>query len=110
MTREEAARELEKLRSENYMDDYDHFGESEEIAIGVALAALRGPVPDPETGLVPCGCGGKAQLGKLQYTIADPDLMPEYYAYCQDCGITTENSADRERVEAAWNRAMGYRA
>lgn len=71
------------------------------------MACKSQNTPDPDTGLVPCGCGGKAQLGILQYTISDPDLMPEYYAYCQDCGITTENSADRERVEAAWNRAMG---
>ena len=72
-------------------------------------AALRGPVPDPETGLVPCGCGGKAKIGRLEYTIADPDLMPAFYAYCQDCGIITENSADREQTKNAWNRAMGYR-
>jgi hypothetical protein len=76
-------------------------------AIATIQSKIARPQPDPITGLVPCGCGGKAQLGELQYTIADPDLMPEYYAYCQDCGITTENSADRERVEAAWNRAMG---
>jgi hypothetical protein len=24
-----------------------------------AIDALRGPQPDPDTGLVPCGCGGK---------------------------------------------------
>jgi hypothetical protein len=43
MTREEAADLLHRLRSENYLDDYDHFGEQEEIAIGIAIAALRGP-------------------------------------------------------------------
>ena len=65
--------------------------------------------PDPETGLVPCGCGGKAQMGKLIYTGIEPDLMPEYYAHCRNCEITTENSDDRERVKNAWNTAMGWR-
>ena len=86
-------------------------------AINMAIAALREKQqrqPDPDTGLVPCGCGGKAQMGKLLYTGNDPDLMPglmtEYYAYCQDCGITTDNSTDMERVENEWNTAMGYPA
>ena len=28
-------------------------------AMHMAAAALRGPQPDPITGLVPCGCGGR---------------------------------------------------
>ena len=30
-----------------------------------AFNALRSPTPDPITGLVPCGCGGKADCNDL---------------------------------------------
>jgi hypothetical protein len=112
MTREEAADLLLRLRSENYLDDYDHFGEQEEIAIGIAIAALRGPVPDHETGLVRCGCGGKAKLYHYDVEDAFRDAFPDDYwvVFCDDCGIETGNEPTEQQAKTAWNTAMGYRA
>ena len=56
MTRDEAIKML-KDRIEQYTGGV-HPGERE-ILIEV-FATLRGPQPDTETGLMPCGCGNKA--------------------------------------------------
>lgn len=53
------------------------------------------PQPDPKTGLMPCGCGGKAE-----YT-------DNATAVCMWCGISTlENFNDADAAKV-WNRAMG---
>ena len=68
MNREEAARVL-KAQADYYGNlfasmvtagDYSELRELETRmeALEVGAAALRGPQPDPITGLVPCGCGG----------------------------------------------------
>ena len=66
-------------------------------AINVAIAALRGPQPDPETGLMPCGCGGKAEVGDGNK------------AFCGRCGITTLEQFTQEDAKSEWNRAMGVK-
>jgi len=36
-----------------------------QMALIVAIDALKSPQPDHITGLVPCGCGGKAEIHTL---------------------------------------------
>jgi hypothetical protein len=71
-----------------------------------AFDAMRGPHPDPITGLVPCGCGGRAK---------QEDFFDGFFYFgaikCPGCEIeiripslTPEESSDR--VKVAWNRAM----
>ena len=61
--------------------------------------AMGGPQPDPITGLVPCGCGGKAiMLCDLEYAVA-----------CEKCLINLPYAFDtKELARQAWNAAMGY--
>ena len=61
------------------------------------LSALRSPQPDPETGLMPCGCGGKAEVGDGNK------------AFCGRCGITTLEQFTQEDAKSEWNRAMGVK-
>ena len=57
--------------------------------------------PDPITGLVPCGCGGKAiMLCDLEYAVA-----------CEKCLIGLPYAFDTEELaRQAWNTAMCYTA
>lgn len=68
-----------------------------------------GPQPDPDTGLVPCGCGGVAE---------QMDFHDGFFYHskveCPECGIeimragyTTEEAHDM--TKEAWNTAMGWR-
>ncbi len=65
---------------------------------------LRGPQPDPKTGLVPCGCGGKA--GFHYSVIVDNDC----YVECGICGGHTMVALSEDKARDAWNTAMGYTA
>ena len=51
-----------------------------------------------DTGLVPCGCGGKAKIG--QYCEVT----------CDKCGASVPANYTEADAKAAWNRAMGWRA
>jgi hypothetical protein len=68
MTRDEAARVLLELREKIKVENggiYDRMTAEQqrtEDAIDIAIASMRGPVSDPDTGLVPCGCGGKPEV------------------------------------------------
>ena len=57
--------------------------------------------PDPITGLVPCGCGGKAiMLCDLEYAVA-----------CEKCLIGLPYAFDTEELaRQAWNTSRGYTA
>lgn len=90
--REQAAEVLEKFQN----GIYGHGGKVG-LAIDIAIAALRGPQPDPETGLVPCGCGGKAEIG--QYCEVT----------CDKCGASVPANYTEADAKAAWNRAMGWK-
>ena len=80
-------------------------GVSEEIAIGVALAVLRGPVPDPSTGLLPCGCGGKAIIWPSDLRQA---MVTAYQVACTECAMTTGwVRGKQENAIKVWNTAMG---
>jgi hypothetical protein len=95
MTREEAARDIDNTAccfSDKQFRDAMH----------MAADALRGPHPDPITGLVPCGCGGVARVA-VQYAYPD-----ERRVFCERCGLTTIwLSAPMSVLQFHWNRAMG---
>ena len=70
--------------------------------------------PDPITGLVPCGCGGKAIIEKgINYHSG-------YYVICEKCECNIGLDRDdflrpfgayptAEQAVSDWNRAMGYK-
>ena len=97
MTREEAAREIDNLAccfSDNRIRNAMH----------MAADALRGPQPDPETGLVPCGCGGKAGF---HYSVMMRDN--DCYVECGICGGHTKVVLSEDKARDAWNTAMGWK-
>ena len=70
------------------------------------LSALRGPQPDPDTGLVPCGCGGKAEIRKWEWS------NDAYIAGCTVCDANVDFPYDideTDKIISDWNRAMGWR-
>ena len=76
------------------------------LAVNVALDALRGPQPDPETGLVRCGCGGKAEIRKWEWA------NDAYIAGCTVCDANVDFPYDideTDKIISDWNRAMGRR-
>ena len=86
MTREEAAVYIAETfewvmrEYENHRADRTMMQKTTE-AFDVAIAALRGPQPDPDTGLVPCGCG------EWIYTIEKGSCMDYHVtAKCSECG------------------------
>ena len=115
MNREEHIAALEKYRdgilSGGISVSYDDLM----IALDASIAALRGPQPDPDTGLVPCGCGGSAAYhisydGKAWSTTVK--------VACNKCLINVAFSALYELrgeealaddAKNAWNTAMGWK-
>ena len=96
MNREDAAREIDNTAccfSDKRFRDAMH----------MAAAALRGPQLDPDTGLMPCGCGGDAMLDST----GDPTYPS--VVQCKRCYIATDETCDAEHAIATWNRAMGWR-
>ena len=67
--------------------------------------------PDPDTGLVPCGCGGKAILFH-QPDIEGPGSDGDRWAvFCEKtCGMETSDMTSREYAVETWNTGMGWRA
>ena len=73
------------------------------------------PQPDPITGLVPCGCGGKAEIVK---TYDENSWTNIVHVACKKCKIHITFTAPaelrgtdalKEDAKAAWNRDMGYK-
>ena len=69
----------------------------------MGAAALRGPEPDPDTGLVLCGCGGKAEI------CGSSGDDESYSLECWECGTSSGCYDTKKEAKAAWNRAMGYK-
>ena len=93
MNREEAAREIDNTAccfSDKRFRDAMH----------MAAAALRGPQPDPITGLVPCGCGGKATRSYSSIGCV---------VFCSTCGCTTKSVFFASEAVNVWNTAMGWK-
>ena len=94
MNREDAAREIDNTAccfSDKRFRDAMH----------MAASAIRGPQPDTITGLVPCGCGGKAMIHECHNL--------SYVIYCDKCKIETNYQLTADTAKDAWNTAMGYK-
>lgn len=76
-----------------------------EKTLTCAIAALRGPQPDPITGLVPCGCGGVPLLDDWDW--GDDNNMWE--CWCPKCRIKIGFYTKADAARSVWNRAMGYK-
>ena len=74
------------------------------LATETVIAALRGPQPDPETGLVRCGCGGKAETHELY-----GDFSGTYMTDCKKCATGTTQYNTKKEAQDAWNTAMGWK-
>ena len=113
MTREEAITELQRMAA---TIEWDYPLEAQ-IAIEMAVAALREKQqrqPDPITGLVPCGCGGKAHI------INSSGYSRRLYVECDRCDIMlgVEATGDGalqgiyrydDQIIKDWNQAMGWK-
>lgn len=107
MTREEHIAALEKYRdgiiSGGISVPYDDLM----IALDASITALLGPQPDPETGLVPCGCGGKAKVWPSDLRQA---MVTDYEVGCTECAMTTGwVRGKQENAMKVWNTAMGWK-
>ena len=73
------------------------------------LWKLKPATPDPITGLVPCGCGGKAKIwpsDPTQFT----HVITDYEAGCTKCAMTTGwVRGKQENAMNVWNTAMGQK-
>lgn len=119
MTREQAseviAMTLDKIATQimgaEMMDNETRQGLEHTIrAFTMARTALRGPQPDPITGLVPCGCGGKAKIWPSNLRQATHVII-DYEVGCTECAMTTGwVRGKQEHAVKVWNTAMGWRA
>ena len=98
MNKQEAIAELKRMASTIEWD----YPLDAQIAIEKAVEALSGPTPDPDTGLVPCGCGCKLELRD--------EGRGWYQVYCTGCDMHGGNSHTPDGVIEEWNTAMGYTA
>ena len=67
----------------------------------VLSALLNTSVPDPTTGLMPCGCGGKAVMHECHNL--------SHVIYCDKCKTETLYQLTPDISKDVWNTAMGYR-
>lgn len=117
--------ELVRRYAEGYpdKDNYTALADIYTTALDTTLSALRDALqrqPDPITGLVPCGCGGKAKYINSYY---DDVWMYENYVGCPGCyassaHISTSKHGYSKAMEAEiklklkdnWNTSHGYTA
>lgn len=108
MTREEAAvyvwetYEMCMRLYENARADKGMMSKTKE-AFDVAIVALRGPQPDPATGLVPCGCGG------MVFVYCPVDMTDVFVIRCEKCRVGITFAMDLLRAKKEWNTAMGWK-
>lgn len=126
MNKQEAIKWFEALL--HYLAE-DECNEDARAAANLAIDALRGPQPDPITGLVPCrGCEGSyvqsrvcdygERTGRMSKTGTHIKSHP-YLVGCTKCRITVSvfpseaktrgYTSAKECAEDLWNRAMGYK-
>lgn len=69
---------------------------------------LKQPKPDAETGLAPCGCGGKARIEESPFADDVDNIGLKIYTVgCTDCTIGFEGYfTSNEDAQEHWNRAM----
>ena len=84
-------------------------------ALPLAIEAMSRLLTDPKTGLVPCGCGGKAAVKK------GVNYRSGYYVICEKCECNIGLDRDdylrpygayptEEQAVSDWDTAMGYTA
>ena len=104
MTRDEAIEVLKNsiwyyppdVTSDEYDDRTDVY-----IAAEMAIEALKQqPQSDPETGLMPCGCGGKPVFEHFYDGFFEFDRVE-----CKNCNLVLTTSTNKGK--RAWNTAMG---
>jgi hypothetical protein len=109
MTREEALNVLWWASKQHYPGDQMDITEYDIEAFDMAITALRGPQPDPITGLVPCGCGGKAKIWPSNLRQATHVII-DYEVGCTECAMTTGwVRGKQENAVKVWNTAMGWK-
>lgn len=101
MTKREAYENLK-----DYLDNVFHNSNDYETYCYLRDCAdtLAPPDPDPITGLVPCGCGGKAGF---HYSVMMRDN--DCYVECGICGVHTKVVLSEDKARDAWNTAMGWK-
>lgn len=97
---------MNRQRAVEYLNALaEHFDDQNLRFIGgdirESVSALCAPQPDPITGLMPCGCGGKAMIHECHSL--------SYVIYCDKCKIETNYQLTADTAKDAWNTAMGYR-
>lgn len=71
------------------------------------LSTFCDPHPDPATGLVPCGCGGRAYVWPSDLR---QDMATAYQVGCIECAMTTVwVRGKQENAVKVWNTAMGWK-
>lgn len=86
-----------------YIDNYDPDDDYSEFCDAMRCVRMLAPnKPDPETGLLPCGCGGKA----IRVHIPHETKTKITCVACETCFVTTPYLEDDEAKDV-WNRAMG---
>ena len=111
MTREEAAEFTRKLVARAEINAFPKTPKTiNNIPVfyfEAVLSALRGPQPDPDTGIVRCGCGGKAKIwpsDPTQFT----HVITDYEVGCTECAMTTGwVRGKQDNAMNVWNTAMG---
>ena len=72
----------------------------------IALETIL-PTPDPDTGLLPCGCGGEAKVWPSDLRQA---MVTAYQVGCIKCAMTTVwVRGKQENAMKVWNTAMGWK-
>lgn len=106
--------ELVRRYTEGYpdKDNYTALADIYTTALDTTLSALRDALqrqPDPDTGLVPCGCGGKANIWPSEPT-QFTKVITDYEVGCTECAMTTGwVRGKQENAVKVWNTAMGWK-
>ena len=64
-------------------------------------------IPDPKTGLVPCGCPNSDPIVRTH--TKNHDILLEFSVVCRGCFIRTPKFNSRAEAITNYNTAMGYR-
>ena len=75
-------------------------------ALPLAIEAMSRLLTDPETGLMPCGCG---RAMRVECYPGNHGLADAYQVTCYDCNVGTIPMRSAGKAQVAWNRAMGYK-
>ena len=110
MTRDEAALILHPDTTISALEKWDNSNYETRIALveeacRMGAEVLRHRQPDAETGLVPCGCGGIAEVEAYP---PDGDDGYLYDVSCPVCGTYTTLMKSADGARKTWNAAMGW--